>query len=192
MFKEKSKDLEAWGILIDEIPLEGLTVSFENLVAFGEDLKVVKPFSGELKLVKRAYEVNVSGHLKGTLELICDKCLEPFLYEIDKDFQVLLLPKSSLNVEGEKGLSEEELEISFYENSFISYYEIIKEEILLSLPYRSLCREDCKGICQVCGTNLNKETCMCSKVKKSSPFAVLKELFGEKGEKKENQMGKEG
>lgn len=172
--------LTQWGIALEEIPPEGISFSFENFLDPALNLKIIKPFSGTLKVIKRGIEVEVSGHLEGSLELVCDRCLEKFEYSIKEDFKVLLLPKATLNLQEEKELSSEELEVSFYENSFISYYEIIKEEIYLSLPYRILCKEECKGLCPVCGANLNKETCECSKIKKGSPFAILRDLLGNK------------
>ena len=177
---EKLESLIQWGIALDEIPPEGISFSFENLSDFDNDLKVIKPFSGHLKIIKRGFEVEVSGHLEGSLEVICDRCLESFEYPIKEDFKVLLIPKASLNIQEEKELSADDLEVSFYENSFISYYEILKEELYLSLPYRILCKEDCKGLCPVCGTNLNKNSCQCAKIKKSSPFAVLKDFLKDK------------
>ena len=177
IMKEIKNSGQQWGINIDDIPAEGLLVEFENLREINGDLKVKTPFSGYLRLQKRGLEVVVKGHLKGSLEMTCDRCLEDFEFPIDKDFAVLLLPKKTLAFEEERELTTDELEISFYENSFISYYEILHEEILLSLPFRNLCRPDCKGICQACGTNLNQRTCHCTKIKKDRPFAVLRELF---------------
>lgn len=177
---KNNENFSLWGVSLDDIPSEGLSISFENLSEFGRDLKVLKAFSGNLKLLKRGIEVSVQGHISGSLELTCDRCLESFEFKIDEDFKVLLLPKGSLNLHEEKELSSEELEVSFYENSFISFFNILQEEIFLALPYRMLCREDCKGLCPTCGTNLNEKICECSKIKKSSPFAALKNLFNPK------------
>lgn len=174
---QELKNLAQWGINIDDIPAEGLLVEFEALRELNEDLKIIQPFAGYLKLQKRGVEVEIKGHLKGSLEMICDRCLESFEFSINKDFEVLLIPRKTLDFEEEKELTSDELEVSFYENSFISYSEILHEEILLSLPFRKLCQPDCKGICQICGTNLNQKVCNCSKIKKDSPFAVLKEIF---------------
>jgi uncharacterized protein len=173
---QELKNLAQWGVNIDDIPAEGLWVEFEDLKELNADLKIVKPFSGYLKLQKMGIEVEIKGHLKGSLEMTCDRCLEPFEFSIDKDFEVLLIPKKTLDFEEERELTSDELEVSFYENSFISYSEILHEEIILSLPFRKLCQPDCKGICQICGTNLNQRVCKCSKIKKDSPFAILKEL----------------
>ncbi|MEZ0343198.1 MAG: DUF177 domain-containing protein [Caldimicrobium sp.] len=177
---KNNENLSNWGISLEEIPLEGLNFAFEDLSDFGKDLKVLKPFSGNLKLIKRGFEVVVEGHISGSVELSCDRCLENFEYNIDEDFKVLLLPKNTLNLQEEKELTSEDLEVSFYESSFISFFNILQEEIFLALPYRNLCKENCKGLCPHCGTNLNAETCECFKIKKGSPFAVLKNLINPK------------
>lgn len=185
---KNSENLSLWGISLEEIPSEGLNIAFEDLSDFGKDLRVLKPFSGNLKLIKRGFEVAVEGHIFGSVELSCDRCLENFEYNIDENFKVLLLPKTTINLQEEKELSSEDLEVSFYENSFISFFNILQEEIFLALPYRNLCKENCKGLCPHCGTNLNVETCKCSKTRGSSPFAVLKKLINTK----EKNLGKEG
>jgi len=174
---ENFENLSFWGIKVDEIPPEGITLAFEDLKDLGEDLKVLQPFSGTLRLFKRGLEVQVEGKLMGSIELTCDRCLEAFEFKIEKAFQVNLLPKKSLSFTEERELTSEDLEVSFYENSFISYLDLLREEVFLSLPYRILCREDCQGICQVCGKNLNQERCECSRDKTGSPFAVLKGLI---------------
>lgn len=188
IFETSQQDLTSWGVHIDEIPPEGLTVDFENFSEEIEGARIIESFYGKIKLKKLGYEVEVKGEIRGKVELICDKCLEPFEFAIEEEFQVTLLPKNALNIEGERELDSQELEVSFYENSFISFYNIISEEIRLALPFRKLCSSDCKGLCPVCGKNLNKESCSCKVIKKTSPFAVLKDLF-KQGESKFTKEG---
>lgn len=185
---KNQKDLNSWGILIDEIPPEGLVINFEHFEPLEGDLKILKPFAGQIKIKKLGYQVEVKGFLKGSLELVCDRCLEAYEFPIEETFEVLLLPRKSLNIEEEKELEQEEMEVSFYEESFISFYNILMEEIILALPFRNLCQVDCKGLCPNCGVNLNKEKCQCKIFKKTSPFAVLKGLLS----KGENTVIKEG
>ncbi len=174
------QDLKNWGISLEEIPPEGLTVEFNNISDLGKDINIRVPFSGYFKLKKLGIEVKLEGFLKGVVVLECDRCLTSYDFPIEHSFKIDILPLASLNLEEEKELSEEEMEVSFYENSWISFYELLKEEIFLSLPYKKLCKPDCKGLCPVCGTNLNKKTCQCKVYKKDSPFAALKELFSGK------------
>lgn len=182
------QDLSSWGVHIDEIPPEGLTVDFENFFADIEGVRLVEPLRGKIRLKKLGYEVEAKGFIKGKLELTCDRCLDSFEFSIDEEFQVTLLPRKSLNIEGERELDSQELEVSFYDESFISFYNIIIEEIELVIPFRKLCSSTCKGLCPVCGTNLNRESCGCKVIKKPSPFAVLKDLF----KQAESKIAKEG
>lgn len=175
--------LKNWGIFLDEISLEGLKIEFEEVKEL-EDLRIKEPFSGFLKLKKIGIEVKLEGFIKGSVILMCDRCLAEFEYKIEHNFWLDLKPVSFLNFEGERALTEEEMEVSFYENSWISFSDIIKEEVILALPYKKLCRSDCRGICPSCGANLNEGICNCGVNKKESPFVILRDLLKskEKGE----------
>ena len=173
-------DLKNWGVLLEDIPPEGLKVEFENISDLEKDFNIKKPFSGYFKLKKLGIEVKVEGFLKGVITLKCDRCLTSYDFPIEHTFKLDIKPRASLNIEEEKELSEEEMEVSFYENSWISFYELLKEEILLSLPYKKLCKPDCKGLCPICGTNLNEAECKCKVHRKESPFAILKDLLSNK------------
>ena len=174
---ESSLTFTSWGVKVEDIPPEGLSFTFENLSDLGEDPRVSKPFSGFLSLNKLGVEVKVVGRLKGAIILTCDRCLTDYELPIDLEFNLVLQPKNSITIEGTRELSQEELDVSFYEGDFIAFAEILREEILLAIPYKKVCREDCKGICQVCGKNLNEGPCGCRGFKKASPFAILKDLF---------------
>jgi uncharacterized protein len=174
------EDLKKWGISVEDIPPEGITIEFKEISDLGEDFNIKEPFSGYFKLKKLGIEVKLEGFLKGVLSLQCDRCLSSFDFPIEHSFKIDIKPVNSLNIEEEKELSEEEMEVSFYESSWISFYEILKEEIYLSIPYKKLCKPDCKGLCPVCGANLNETQCNCKVYKKESPFAVLKNLLKDK------------
>jgi len=174
--------LKNWGISLEEIPLEGIRIDFGEIKEL-EDLNVKEAFSGFFQLKKLGIEVKLEGFIKGSVMLVCDRCLTEFEYKIEHNFLLDLKPVSALNFEEERELSEEEMEVSFYENSWISFYDILKEEVILAIPYKKLCRSDCKGICPVCGTNLNEKLCNCKVYKKDSPFAVLRELLTPKEQK---------
>ena len=102
----------------------------------------------------------------------CDRCLS----DVKKDLNVRLT--ASFYLEG-----EEEIEGYYsYNNNLIDLTQAVEQEIILNLPTRVLCKPDCKGICQVCGTNLNEGSCDCNKsnttenITPNNPFSVLKNL----------------
>ncbi len=177
---EKREELKNWGVSLEDIPPEGLKIEFKDIKTLGEEIKISLPFSGYFKLKKRGIEVKLGGSINGEIVLICDRCLSEFNYPIKHKFDLILKPAASLNIEGEKELGEEDMEVSFYEGEWISFYQILREEVLLSIPYKKLCREDCKGICPICGKDLNKGSCNCRRERKNSPFAILKELLEKK------------
>ncbi|WDC84034.1 DUF177 domain-containing protein [Caloramator sp. mosi_1] len=88
------------------------------------------------------------GHILAKVKTVCSRCLD----EIVKD----------LNIEFEEEFrkSQDELGYKIIDN-FIDITKLIEDNILLNVPLKTLCSESCKGLCPVCGTNLNKSTCSC-------------------------------
>ena len=79
------------------------------------------------------------------------------------DFDLLFRPADADPDSGERAISEEETEIGYYDESGLVLEDVVREQVLLSLPNRTLCTPDCKGLCQHCGTNLNTDTCSCDR-----------------------------
>lgn len=68
------------------------------------------------------------------------------------------------------------MSVVFISEKEIELDEIVRSEIYLALPMKFLCKEDCKGLCPVCGKNLNRERCNCQKMTGHPAFLKLKEL----------------
>lgn len=73
-------------------------------------------------------------------------------------------------------LSSKDLDITYISEEYIDLGDVLTEQIQLQVPFQPLCKEECQGLCLTCGTNLNRGRCACSKLKKSTPFSVLKDL----------------
>lgn len=109
----------------------------------------------------------------------CDRCLAVF----EKQQQVPINLMLSKVIDGKPARKEEDVPVDddedfgFYKGDKIDIGDIVREHVLLAQEIVNLCKDDCKGICQSCGKNLNKTGCVCGKKKgESSPFAVLKKL----------------
>src|ERR671919_630513 len=76
----------------------------------------------------------------------------------------------------ESEVREEDLETSFYRNEQIDLNELLREQFYLALPMKPLCRDECKGLCPQCGTNLNTGTCDCGPGWEDPRLAALKQL----------------
>ncbi len=117
--------------------------------------------SGSAQLTESTLEIAVTGHLSTAMEIACDRCLEQAPFAIDSDFTLLYQPSTSDLREGEIFIKDPESEIGFYEGDGLELSDVLQEEILLLLPMQRVCREDCKGICPVCGQNRNQVECHC-------------------------------
>jgi uncharacterized protein len=131
---------------------------------------------GTVSLARHGHDILVRGHLEGRLALACGRCLEPFSPPLETDFDLLLVPAPQGEASEEEELSAAELDLDFYSGETVDLEAIIREQIILMVPLKPLCRDDCRGLCPICGINLNQETCSCQVEKSASPFAQLAKL----------------
>ncbi len=167
-------------IPLEDIPPEGLRLEFEEGPEILADCFPLKrPLSARVFLKKQGINVKAKGRVETAVGLNCDRCLESFVLEIKEDFEVEFRPVASLPLQEETRLSREDLEVIFFEGDEIPVDELVREQVILAVPYKKLCHESCRGLCPKCGKNLNEGPCGCG-VRQDSPFAVLKELLQKK------------
>ena len=142
-----------------------------------EGSRLVAPaeVSGEASL--KGEEVRVRGEIKTEVELLCDRCAAPERAPLAVEFDTSFIPQEVEAVKAENvELAAEDLLLSSYEGDAVDLDELVREQILLALPSRPLCREDCKGLCMKCGANLNTGTCSCVQGEVDPRWAALAEL----------------
>ena len=170
---------------LDKITEEGLTVDWKedpaSLTSYLENFSQIDfLFETALEATATVWKVGqsvmVKGNLKALLRLPCGRCLEEFTYPLSSTFQVTLFPAKETSPEEEVELSEDDMESNFYEGGEIHLSEITYEQIFLEIPYQPLCRDDCRGLCPVCGKDLNRTQCGCRREEFETGFAVLKKL----------------
>jgi len=121
--------------------------------------------------------VHVFGWLGARLGLHCGRCLEPFGFALDQNLDLFYLPhRADQEEEDEVDLSDRDMVVGYYRNNRLDLGEVVREQFFLSLPLRRLCREECRGLCPVCGVNRNVVRCECAEPEPR--LAPLKELFG--------------
>ena len=148
-------------------------------LAGDQDFRVAAPVSLEFDIFKDKQQFRLVGRIQTTLELPCGRCLEPYTSPVDQAFDLRYHPHSANTGEGEKELEDDDLTTAFYENDAIDLGHLMQEQFYLSLPMKPLCRVDCKGLCVVCGANLNLETCGCKREWEDPRLAALKKLKAE-------------
>jgi uncharacterized protein len=148
----------------------------EAFPAESDSFQVVAPVSLSFDIVKDKSQFQLGGRVATTLELPCSRCLEPFAWPVQADFNLRYQPHSTNTGEGEHEIEEDDLSTAFYENDEIDLGQLMREQFYLSLPMKPLCREGCLGLCPICGTNLNRGNCDCKRDWDDPRMAVLKTL----------------
>jgi len=167
---------------IEDINEEGLSFEMdeENLLSLQkylatkiQEMRLDYSKKPDVRLVfsRNLDRIYMDGEISFHLTAQCCRCLESFPYEIQDSIRAVLIPK--LEEPEEVELKREDLDFEFYEGSCLDVIQLLTEQILLLLPFRFLCKEDCLGLCQICGTNLNKTLCSCRKEKIDERFSKL-------------------
>jgi uncharacterized protein len=126
-------------------------------------------------------DIRLRAHYDGDFTLLCARCLDPVPQHLAGDFDLIFRPEAADSDSGERSISEEETEIGYYEERGLVLEDVVREQVLLSLPSRTLCESVCKGLCQHCGINLNTATCDCGKAPADPRWSALAGLAGKLG-----------
>jgi uncharacterized protein len=165
-------------------PGAGLDFSFEKILLDLSDpergLEFIGPvrFTGRIRHTGRQAELQLHGHLSVRMQADCTRCLAPIDRVVETDVDVIF----AADMERFAGADEEEeLEPADYPLTLpiLSLDEVARDAVLLAVPMRLLCKEDCKGVCPTCGVNRNEADCTCETVDNGggSPFDILKKLL---------------
>jgi uncharacterized protein len=122
-------------------------------------------------------EVEMQGQLKARLSLNCDRCLAPYDFDVDAQLQVLFKTDSfEFKHLKELECNVEDLDTVILDEPVVDLDDVLRQQLYLALPLKSLCSEQCRGICSRCGENLNVAECRCNYERQDLPFAVLAQL----------------
>ena len=157
-----------------------------SLAAADDPFRITGPVDLVMTVRKDDDLYQLAGHIRAPLELSCSRCLEPFAFPVDTPFDLRYLPQhlntgaAGAGAEDEESEAEEvggdDLTTAFYRDDQIDLAQMIREQLYLALPMKPLHREDCKGLCPNCGTNLNETTCACRTDWEDPRLAPLKAL----------------
>src|SRR5271155_2756720 len=118
-------------------------------------------------------DIRLRAHFEGEFEQLCARCLEPVRQKLAGDFDLIFRPEGIDAEAGEHAITEDETEIGYYEESCPLLEDAVREQVLLNLPGRALCRQDCQGLCPICGNNRNLSSCECSEKPEDPRWGAL-------------------
>lgn len=108
--------------------------------------------------------------------LSCARCLQPIHSAVNEELELVLLVRAAEPVTGEHELEEEDLKVLFLPDDEVDTGPIVREQVDLAIPMRALCREDCLGLCPVCGGDRNLAPCDCAERAVDPRWSALESL----------------
>jgi uncharacterized protein len=139
-------------------------------------LGIGSPLQVSIKVTRVGDKFLLDGKLTGGIMVRCDRCLDAFHRDVESGFHMFLAYPGQGKDRAEAELLDEDMEVDFIHGETIDLDEIIKGQVYLSLPIKSICKEGCLGLCPVCGANLNVERCRCNRQNINPAFEKLKNL----------------
>ena len=182
-------DVNAVKIEIHHIPSEGLDLAFERpahhyiglkeLTDSGE-CEFLTPLAIHLEVQPIRDFFRVKGRIETTIRQACVRCLTDFSVPLATRFTLNYsreIPKDvhKADTEGIE-LTADQIGMVFFEGDVIEFNDALQEQVILAIPYKPLCKPECKGLCAQCGKNLNTGTCSCRHKSSEGPFSILKDL----------------
>jgi uncharacterized protein len=107
-------------------------------------------------------DIWLRGRFAGKFQVPCARCVEPVEIPLASEFDLIFRPAGADSEAPERSITAPETEIGYYLKDSLLLEDVLREQVLLSLPVRTLCKPDCKGLCQRCGANRNSQACTCA------------------------------
>ncbi len=168
--KVRVSDISENGIHLETFENSEWLVNVPELSNGDKNTKLTSRFDIDLQLNKVLREVTVSGNVAFSIEAPCSRCLKTVKLDLKPEVNLVLTPEEST------GEEDEDINHETYVGDEVDISDYIREQIAMSLPFKVVCSETCKGLCPSCGINLNDEKCECDSHKIDPRLEVLKNL----------------
>ncbi len=158
-------------------------VDYPTLLAMetSGECRFVRPLDIHLSIAREYDHIRVSGNVATAVGMGCSRCLVETVHDVVSAFTIVYSKDAGLKQDEEEvELAEEDLISVTYEGDEIDFTSEITEQVLLAIPLKPLCREDCRGLCGNCGTDLNVAECGCDRQDVNLKFNALKNFKTEK------------
>ncbi|HUB03228.1 MAG TPA: DUF177 domain-containing protein [Terriglobales bacterium] len=123
-------------------------------------------------------DIRLKGKLETRLEVACARCLDPVVVPVKRSFDLLYRPLGTDAGHQELSVTDAEAEIGYYQGEGLLLEDTLREQVLLAVPLKTVCSDDCQGICPSCGKNLNEGACSCEDDVEDPRWSALKEIRG--------------
>ena len=152
------------------------TVSADALAIDAGVFGVGGPVRLAFTIQKDGQRFRLAGKVQATLDLECSRCLVGFEMPVDEAFDLLYLPQSEAKTGGEVEIEGDGLSTAYHLDQVIDLGQLVMEQFFMVAPMKPLCSEACRGLCSMCGTNLNTGSCSCTARWEDPRLAALREI----------------
>jgi uncharacterized protein len=128
------------------------------------------------RITRSGHEVRLQGTITARAEVDCDRCLKSVSFPVETEFDVNYVPATTYYGDATAELKEDDLSLSVFDGEAIDVDELVREQVLLAMPPRVLCTEQCKGLCPICGADKNQNDCACQSSEIDPRWAGLSSL----------------
>jgi len=172
------RELEVHAVDFDERIAPGVIdfgseVSQKSQLTTAGQAQLVQEHHGKHQLIN---DIRIAGDFAITVELPCARCLDPITRDVASSFDLLYRPLGADAGKEELSVTAAEAEVSYYQGEGVLLEDVLREQVLLALPLKAICRDDCKGLCPHCGKNLNLEQCNCAEPMDDPRWSALKDI----------------
>jgi uncharacterized protein len=176
--------------LINELEKEPVEFDLElkaGAIDFGEEAEQIGKLatSGRAEVIHEhrgpkeiVPDIRLRGRYSGRFEVPCARCLEPVEIPLSAEFDLIFRPVGADSEGPERSITASETEIGYYQRDSLLLEDVLREQVLLALPVRTLCKPDCKGLCSRCGANRNQQPCGCDEGANDPRWEALTGLRG--------------
>lgn len=151
----------------------------EEIVLDEEHVRLTRQPEVSGRVSRSGHEVRLRGNINASAEVDCDRCLKTVAVPVETKFDVTYVPTDDYKQSDAAELQEEDLSLSVFDGETIDLDELVREQVLLALPARALCSEDCKGLCPTCGADRNTNPCECETKEIDPRWAGLKAVMSD-------------
>jgi uncharacterized protein len=135
-------------LIVSQIPENGFDQECILSMALNDSNKE-NDIQVHIKVNRYGERVFVKGNAQATVVLDCSRCLKGIAQPVKINFDAEYIPLTEGTNDEEYELNAQELDIAFYKDDEINITDIVREQLLLAIPMKPLCREDCRGMCEI-------------------------------------------
>lgn len=165
-------------IRVDDIPEDGLNLNFSgdrDILSLptdweetGQGMHIDPKLVGNVRIIPVGADVLISGEVEAAMSFQCDRCLEWFPVENRLSLNILVRTGPEQQ-EAEEDIEADDQDTVLIDGKEFDLAAILLQEFLLEIPMKTLCREDCPGLCPFCGEIRGSDKCRCSEDKPADP-----------------------